>query len=378
MAAVLYLCVLPFAVARAEPAQHPAPSTALPADATGEQMFALACATCHAMDGKGSPEHVVGFRLPLPNGHGLPDFTDCSNNTPEPLADWNAVVHRGGRVRGLDRHMPAFGDALSEEQIERILQYVRSFCSHGAWPHGELNLPRAFFTEKAYPENEAVWTTGVTTAGSTAVTNEVLYEHRLGARGQYEIAVPFELQQGEGGAPWSRGLGDVEIAVRRTFIADVKRGSIFAAGGAVTLPTGKESEGLGNGFTTLEPFAMFGQTLATSGFLQVHGGIEIPTDHERGDNETFLRTALGYTFARDQGFGRAWSPMAEVLMARPWGGATEWDVVPQVQVSLSKLQHVLVSVGVRVPLNERDERHPQLLSYLLWDWFDGGFFQFWK
>jgi len=100
--------------------------------------------------------------------------------------------------------------------------------------------------------------------------------------------------------------------------------------------------------------------------------------HERGDNETFLRTALGYTFARDQGFGRAWSPMAEVLMARPWGGATEWDVVPQVQVSLSKLQHVLVSVGVRVPLNERGERHPQLLSYLLWDWFDGGFFQFWK
>jgi mono/diheme cytochrome c family protein len=373
---VLYLCVVPFAVARAEPAQSP--STALPPNATGEQMFALACATCHATDGKGSPEHVVGFRLPLPNGHGLPDFTDCATNTPEPLADWNAVVHRGGRVRGLDRHMPAFGDALSEEQIERILQYVRALCSQRAWPHGELNLPRAFFTEKAYPENEAVLTTGVTTAGSTAVTNEVLYEHRLGARGQYEIAVPFELQQGEGGAPWSRGLGDIEVAVRRTFIADVKRGSIFAAGGAVTLPTGKESEGLGNGFTILEPFAMFGQTLGTSGFLQVHGGIEIPTDHERGDNETFLRTALGYTFARDQGFGRAWSPMAEVLMARPWGSATEWDVVPQVQVSLSKLQHVLVSVGVRVPLNERDERHPQVLSYLLWDWFDGGFFQFWK
>ena len=60
------------------------------------------------------------------------------------------------------------------------------------------------------------------------------------------------------------------------------------------------------------------------------------------------------------------------------GGAAEWDVVPQMQVSLSKLQHVLVSVGGRVPLNERQDRKPEILTYFLWDWFDGGLFQFWK
>jgi mono/diheme cytochrome c family protein len=378
MAAVSFLVVRGAAALAAQQPPSPPRSTALPPDVTGEQMFALACATCHGADGTGSPQHVVGFRLPLPNGHDLPDFTDCATNTAEPLADWSAVVHRGGRVRALDRHMPAFGEALSEEQIDRILKYVRSFCRDRAWPHGELNLPRAFFTEKAYPENEAVWTTAITVAGSKGVSNELLYEHRLGARGQYEITVPFDFQQGEDGASWSRGLGDIEIAARRTFVADVDRGSIFAAGGAVTLPTGKESEGLGNGFTILEPFAMFGQVLGASGFLQIHTGLEIPTDHERGDNETFFRTALGYTFAGDRGFGRAWSPMTEVLIAKPWGASTEWDVVPQLQVSLSKLQHVLVSVGIRVPLNERDERHPQVVSYLLWDWFDGGFFRFWK
>ena len=59
----------------------------------------------------------------------------------------------------------------------------------------------------------------------------------------------------------------------------------------------------------------------------------------------------------------------------PKDGAAEWDVVPQMQVSLSKLQHVLLSVGVRVPLNEREDRKPQLLTYLLWDWFDGGLFR---
>jgi hypothetical protein len=70
--------------------------------------------------------------------------------------------------------------------------------------------------------------------------------------------------------------------------------------------------------------------------------------------------------------------MAEILFARPWGSPSEVDVVPQMQVSLSKLQHVLLSAGVRVPLNERQDRKPELLTYVLWDWFDGGLFQFWK
>ena len=130
------------------------------------------------------------------------------------------------------------------------------------------------------------------------------------------------------------------------------------------LPTGKESEGLGNGYWIYEPFAMWGQFIGTNGFLQLHSGLEIPSDSAAG-KEGFLRTALGYTLSQDQGFGRAWSPMMEVIVAKPEGGSTEWDLVPQVQVSLSKLQHVLLSVGVRVPLNEREERKPQVLTYVL-------------
>ena len=122
----------------------------MPADATGEQIFAAACATCHAADGTGSPKSVVGF-TPLANGHDLPDFTDCAINTVEPLPDWVAVVHEGGPIRALDRHMPAFGDALTLEQIERAVKYLWSFCDDASWPRGDLNFPRAFFTEKAFP-----------------------------------------------------------------------------------------------------------------------------------------------------------------------------------------------------------------------------------
>ena len=351
---------------------------ALPANASGEQIFVAACVTCHGMDGKGSPSAVVGFDLPLPNGHTFPDFTDCATNTVEPLGDWMAVAHRGGPVRALDRRMPAFGDALSEEQIERAVKYLWTFCEDPAWPRGDLNLPRAFFTEKAFPENETVWTTGVTTSGAKGVTNQIVYEHRIGSRSQYEVTVPFGAQQTEPGGAWNRGLGDVEFALRRTLYASLDRGSIFAAGGAVTLPTGKEELGLGNGFTIVEPFAMWGQMIGPSAFVQTHVGYEIASDRTRGQNEGFARTAFGYTVAQDRGFGRAWTPMLEVLAAKPERGVTEWDLVPQMQVSMSKLQHVLFSVGVRVPMNEREERKPQMLAYFLWDWFDGGLFEFWK
>jgi hypothetical protein len=123
---------------------------------------------------------------------------------------------------------------------------------------------------------------------------------------------------------------------------------------------------------------MWGQMIGTSAFVQTHVGYEVASDQRRGQNEGFVRTALGYTVAQDRGFGRAWTPMLEVLAAKPARSATEWDLVPQMQISLSKLQHVLFSVGVRVPINERDERKPQVLAYFLWDWFDGGLFQFWK
>ena len=347
-------------------------------DASGAEIFRAACATCHAADGKGSPRSVVGFALPLPNGHDFPDFTDCPTNTVEPMADWVAVATRGGPVRGLDRHMPAFGAALSAEQIEQAVRYLWTFCDDSAWPRGELNLPRAFFTEKASPENETVWTSSFGTTGAKGITNQLVYEHRIGSRAQYEVVLPFGVQQAAPGGGWSRGLGDVELAFRRTLHASLERGSIFAAGAALVLPTGKELEGLGGGHRVYEPFAMWGQILGTNGFLQLHAGYEISSDTQKGDHEAFARAALGYTLAQDDGFGRAWSPIAEVLLARPTGGPVEWDVVPQVQVSLSKLQHVLLSVGARIPLNEREARKPQVLTYVLWDWFDGGLFDFWR
>ena len=338
----------------------------------GRALYQNACAACHGADGRGVAPSILGFDTPVP------DFTDCSFATPEPDADWMAVMHDGGPARAFDRRMPAFGEALSEAELQQILDYVRGFCTDSAWPRGELNLPRALVTEKAFPENEAVLTTTVAVSGAQGVGNEFLYERRVGPRSQFEIAVPLLLEDTAGDG-WQRGLGDLAVAVKHALFHSPENGSIFSVTGEVVLPTGKESAGLGGGVTIFEPFVAFGQILPDDGFLQLQAGLELPTNSELAGREAFWRTAVGRTFTQGR-FGRAWSPMVEVLAARELeeGAHVQWDLLPQMQVTLNRRQHLMINAGVRIPLGDRQGRSTQVIAYFLWDWFDGGLLDGWR
>jgi mono/diheme cytochrome c family protein len=233
-------------------ASAPSPQSGLPAGATGEQIFRAACITCHGPDGTGG---AVTFE-PDP-----PDFTDCAFATGEADLDWFAVVHDGGPIRGLDHRLPAFGDALTEGQIVAVVDYLRGFCAERSWPRGDLNLPRAFFTEKAFPENEAVWTIGLTGGDERSVGNEFVYERRLGTRSQFEAVVPFDAFATGAGQAWTRGIGDIAVAFKHTVHASLPTGTIAAAGAELIVPTGNSERGLGTGTAILEPFAMWGMLL---------------------------------------------------------------------------------------------------------------------
>jgi mono/diheme cytochrome c family protein len=338
----------------------------------GRALYESACAACHGTDGRGAAQSVVGFDLPIP------DFTDCSFVTVEPDADWMAVAHDGGPVRAFDRRMPAFGEAMTDAEIQQTLDYIRGFCTNPAWPRGDLNLPRALVTEKAFPENEAVLTTTIATSGTGHIGNELLYEQRLGARSQFEIVVPLLVQE-DAADEWQRGLGDIAVAVKHALYHSLDRGHIFSVAAEVVLPTGKESHGLGNGVTVFEPFVAFGQILPADGFLQFQAGLELPTDTDRAGNEAFWRTALGKTFTEGR-FGRAWSPIVELLGARELesGATTHWDLVPQMQITLNRRQHIMINAGIRFPLNDRSGRSTEVITYFLWDWFDGGLLDGWR
>jgi hypothetical protein len=104
----------------------------------------------------------------------------------------------------------------------------------------------------------------------------------------------------------------------------------------------------------------------------------VPLDHDKAEDEAFARAALGRTFTSGR-WGRAWSPMVEILASRELvsDSTTNWDVVPQMQVTLNVRQHVMLNAGARIPLNDSDIRDTRYLVYLLWDWFDGGLTEGW-
>lgn len=331
---------------------------------TGAQLFADSCAACHGLDGKGKEATELGFDVPTP------DFTDCQFAPREPNADWVTVAHEGGPARGFSRHMPAFGGALGEEDLYKVVAHIKTFCSATEWPRGELNLPKALHTEKAFPEDEWVMTTGVGRSPAN-ISTEFVYEKRFGPLTQIEIKLPFEAAKD---GAWTGGAGDLALGVKRVLSHSLERGYIVSLAGEAILPTGDSGAGLSKNTTVFESFVSFGKLLPSDSFFQFQGGVELPVDTTKASREAFWRFNVGRTFTQNGPFGRAWSPMVELLAARELesGATTHWDIVPQFQVTLNTRQHVRFNLGWRVPLNDRAGRHSRVVMYFLWDWFDGG------
>ena len=277
--------------------------------------------------------------------------------------------------------MPAFGEALTDQEIEKTLNHIRTFCKDDNWPRGEFNLPRPLVTTKAYPEDEWVFATSLKLEGRNRVANEVIYEKRFGARNQFELILPFgwnERLDSAGDTDWRGSVGDVGVGVKRAVYHNLDSGAILTFGGEVFFPTGDEDNGFGADTTRFEPYVAYGQILPKDFFLQFQGGAELPAESGDANEEVFWRGVLGRTFTLGK-YGHAVSPMVELLGSRELISEADenWDLVPQVQIPLNTRQHVLLGLGARIPLNDTDTRDTTYAFYVLWDFFDGGFFEGW-
>ena len=337
----------------------------------GETLYLEACSACHGAKGRGVAQSQLGFEVPVP------DLSDCNFATREPNADWMAIAHQGGPIRGFAKEMPAFGQMLNEKEVEEIIHYIRSFCTDDNWPRGDLNLPRALVTEKAFPEDEAVLSTSINMKNEGSVMNKIVYEKRIGARNQFELVVPFGFRE-EPTGHWNGGqLGDIAVGFKRALYHNYRSGTILSATGEIIFPTGDRLTGFGKGTTIAEPFISFGQILPANSFIQFQGGMELPFLRDKATEEMFWRGVIGNSISQSK-WGRTWSPMVEFLGARELesGAQTQWDIVPQMQITLNKRQNIMMNLGIRMPLDDRS-RNTQFMVYFLWDWFDGGLFEGW-
>ncbi|MCY3557055.1 MAG: c-type cytochrome [Chloroflexi bacterium] len=90
---------------------------------TGEQIFAMTCASCHGSEGEGADNWTVrdaDGRLPPPPLNGDGHTWHHSDGV------LYGIVSDGGLGLGFGSNMPAFKDQLTREQIIAVLEYVKS------------------------------------------------------------------------------------------------------------------------------------------------------------------------------------------------------------------------------------------------------------
>ncbi len=294
------------------------------------EMWGAWCARCHAQDGTGRISEPTVAVEPM-------DFTDCKLTTPEPDADWERAIAKGGPGVGLSPQMPAFEDSLTAGQISAFVSHIRGFCTERGWPSGNTNFPRPIVTEKAFPENEFLILPAIS---HDTTTIAALYEQRLFKRSMFEVRVPIE--NGE--------IEEAEVAFKHTIH---QRGFNIVSLG-VDFSFSKET-------TMYEPFISSG-TVLRDWYLQGQVQLELPGNSTKAKQAFIYNAYLG----RDTSM----APDTWTLGVELNGENHEVSVTPQVRKGLTGTGALAMSIGAMVPINERDERGVRWVGYLLWEFLE--------
>jgi mono/diheme cytochrome c family protein len=329
----------------------------------GKRIYTEACAACHGEDGRGQVTGL-GFQVPLP------DFTWCAFNSEEADRDWQTIVAAGGPVAGRSDVMPSFREALTDEQIRQVVDYLRTFCRED-WPRGELNFPRLLVTEKAWPENEVLFTarTGRTPNREQQTEFAWVGEKRLGARGQLELAVPLQLNDLEGRGPVA-GIGDLEFAGKYVLYDSLEHLAIVSGGVGVTVPTGSIQRGLGAGTTFLSPFLAAGKAWEDL-IGQASLVFEYPFVERRAPKGLLYNLGFSYPIIE---VGR----LTEGQVLLELNGKSEWGtespkhfqlaITPGFRKVLTRSGAWAAAVGVQLPVTGTRDADYQVLGYLSYEY----------
>ena len=318
-----------------------------PAD-SGAALYGAWCARCHGADARGTP--AASTRLEVPPA----DLASCAVSSAEPENLWVDIVAQGGAEFGLSLDMPAYGDGATMEQIRTVVRYVRSLCRERGWPPGELNFPRPFLTEKAYPENELVVTAE---GGGRGRGQELIYERRAGRRLQFEAAVSTVIDS------LDRPFDHATAALKYNVWHSLERRALASVGLEASPPLGRRDR------WEVEPFIAAG--LERPDFV-VQGEALATWEETEGIAGGSLRLAVG----REISEGR-FVPMVEAGWDVARGSPGILTLYPQTWIQLSRLGHVAGSIGAGIPVNGPERGRVTLTAFLLWDFGDGPLLKGW-
>ena len=321
-------------------------------------MWGAWCARCHADDGSGKVKEPTITVEPM-------DFTDCKLTTPEPDADWERAIAKGGPGVGLSPEMPGFEDSLTPAQISGFVAHMRGFCQETGWPSGNTNFPRPIFTEKAFPENEFLLLPAINhtvkrdAPSLTDIEFAAVYERRLGKKSMVEFELPYA--SNDHSAFRVSGIGDIAVAFKHALYTSAAAPAIVSLGLETVFPTGDHDEGLGHGTMIFEPFISAG-TMIRNWYLQAQLKTELPVDTDRAD-----RVLVYNAYA---GIDTSAAPNTWTIGVEFNGENKELALTPQVRKGLTGTGALAASVGVMVPLSEREERGIRWVGYLLWEFLE--------
>jgi len=332
----------------------------------GQEIFQANCAVCHGPNGSPDPDS------PLVQGLGVvpANFSDALFNSREPAGDWKNVVTHGGPVLGFSDKMPAFGESLAEEDIDAVLEYIKTLGGEHDYPDGELNLFLPVRTKKAFPEDEWVWKQRFTNQdGDDTWKNTLEYEFRIGQRWQGVLEVTHETRDGDG------EFGHFEPGFKYVMKHDRKAGYIFTLGGNLGVPLNDGAE------WELLPYLAYGKIINDEWTFQGSGRLKMSLEDSDHGSAEFAGIVHWVHSPLPRTVFPALELVAEVPFERGVGpdkkSAVQLSILPQVRIGLNKRGHVALNAGLELPLNDRERYDWRGYVYLIWDFADGGFFEGW-
>lgn len=339
---------------------------AVAASDRGEEIYRGLCATCHGPEGRPDPDSA------LVQGLGVvpANFSDALFNSREPLSDWKIVVSEGGAALGFSEQMPAFGDSLSEADIDAVLAHVKTLGGDHDYPDGELNLLLPIRTKKAFPEDEWVWKQRYTGQdGDNVWKNTLEYEFRVGQRAQGILEVTHEVKGSDS------EFGHFEPGFKYVLKHDRDGGFILTGAAQVGVPLN------GGAHWEFLPYLAVGKILSDAWTLQGSGRLKLDLEDSDKSSAEFVGILHWVDAPRPRWVFPALEVIAEVPFERGTGpgrkAAVQWSVLPQARIGLNKRGNIALNVGMEWPLNDRDRYDWRAYVYFIWDFADGGLLEGW-